>query len=62
MSEVMAKEARELLKSWREEYNKMLECRNVLEEKGHSDKTMAMDCSIEVLRQCMEDLEEKFLR
>lgn len=62
MGEVMAKEARELLKSWREEYNKMLEYKNELEEKGHSDKTMAMVCSIAVLRQCMEDLEEKFLR
>ena len=62
MSEVMTKEAIELLKNWREEYNKMLEYRNVLEENGHSDKTMAMDCCIEVLRQCMEDLEEKFLR
>lgn len=62
MSEIMAKEARELLKDWREEYNKMLEFKAKLNEKGHSDKAMAMDCSIEVLRQCMEDLEEKFLR
>ena len=33
MGEVMAKEARELLKSWREEYNKMLEYKNELEKK-----------------------------
>ena len=62
MGEIMAKEARELLKNWREEYNKMLGFKTKLDEKGHSDKVMAMDCSIEVLRQCMEDLEEKFLR